>query len=104
MMPIHSEDESMRSIATLRNDYMKDFLDERHLIAYLSSQYRRLQLSSNLIQNIRDELKQLLFAPVDEQFYELLIHQVREHGEVKNNAEVEFFFRAEIDQLLKKHF
>src|SRR5690606_40144517 len=64
-------DERIRDLVRkLRNDLIKDFLDERILVPWLKDRYQVPDLSPVKVQLIRKELKTLLISPVDIHHYQ----------------------------------
>lgn len=90
-------------IRRLRNDLIKDFLDERNLIEYLSQQYRVHQLSLVKIAFIKKDLKELLIAPVDKVHYAPIINDFETSGTLSLAEGNEKLFYKEIEIILKKY-
>lgn len=90
-------------IRKLRNDLIKDFLDERTLIAYLSEQYKIMELSAIKVEFIKSELKQLLIAPVDLQWYKPIVDDFDATGSAALSEGNEKLFYKEIEAILKKY-
>lgn len=88
-------------IRKLRNDLIKDFLDERHLREYVSGRFGVRDLSDTKVEFIRKDLKELLISPVNVNHYEPLITQIRmtdsaavvEHNEPLFHQELDFLFK-----------
>jgi hypothetical protein len=64
-------------VRQLRNDLIKDFLDDRHLKEYVADHFRVRDLSTVKVEFIRRDLKELLISPVNVNYYEPLINQIR---------------------------
>ncbi len=90
-------------IRKLRNDLIKDFLDERNLIAYLAVQYKSIELSAVKIQFIKKDLKEMLIAPVDTTLYGPIINDFSETGSAALTEGNEKLFYREIDMVLQKY-
>jgi hypothetical protein len=90
-------------IRKLRNELIKDFLDERKLIEYLSEQYRVLQLSNVKIQFIKKDLRELLISPVDKTLYAPIINDYESTGSIALAEGNEKLFYKEIEGVLKKY-
>lgn len=90
-------------IRKLRNDLIKDFLDERNLIAYLSVQYKSIELSAVKIQFIKRDLKELLITPVDTIWYEPIIKDFTHTGSAALTEGNEKLFYREIETVLQKY-
>lgn len=89
-------------IRKLRNDLIKDFLDERILRHYLSSQYKIAELSPVKVEFIKADLRRLLISPVDVNLYGPIIENFDSHGTAALSEGNEKLFYKEIDGLLKK--
>lgn len=90
-------------IRKLRNDLIKDFLDERTLIAYLSEQYKIMELSTVKVEFIKAELKRQLIAPVDMEWYKPIVDEFNATGSAALSEGNEKLFYKEIEGLLKKY-
>lgn len=90
-------------IRKLRNDLIKDFLDERTLIAYLSTQYKIMELSAIKLEFIKAELKQLLIAPVNIEWYNPILEDFKATGSAALSEGNEKLFYKEIEGVLKKY-
>lgn len=90
-------------IRKLRNDLVKDFLDERNLIAYLSEQFRIMELSAIKIEFIKRDLKNLLIAPVDIAWYQPIVDDYHATGSASLSEGNEKLFYKEIETVLKKY-
>jgi hypothetical protein len=90
-------------IRKLRNDLVKDFLDERNLITYLSAQFRVIELSAIKIEFIKKDLKNLLIAPVDLNWYQPIIDDYNTTGSASLSEGNEKLFYKEIEMVLKKY-
>ena len=56
-------------VRKLRNDLIKDFLDERMLNEYMATQFRVKDLSPVKLEFIKKELKELLISPGSHFFF-----------------------------------
>lgn len=90
-------------IRKLRNDLIKDFLDERTLIAYLSEHYRIMELSNIKLEFIKKELKEMLITPVDINMYNPIIEDFKATGSAALSEGNEKIFYNEISAVLKKY-
>lgn len=72
-----SDEEIIDLIRKLRNDLIKDFLDERYLKAYFATHFNIRELSNIKIEFIKKSLKELLIAPVDVFHYKVIVDQVK---------------------------
>jgi len=90
-------------IRNLRNDLVKDFLDERNLLAYLSDHYKVHELSAIKLEFIKKDLKTLLIAPVNLEWYKPVIADFSTDGSASISEKNEKLFYQEIETILKKH-
>lgn len=90
-------------IRKMRNDLIKDFLDERYLLEYVGTNFNVREISKLKMELIRNDLKDLLIHPVSVPHYENLIRQIRETDSAAISAGNEGLFYREIESLLKRH-
>lgn len=90
-------------IRKLRNDLIKDFLDERNLIVYLSEQFRVMELSAIKVEFIKRDLKNLLIAPVDINWYKAIIDDYHATGSASLSEGNEKLFYKEIETVLRNY-
>jgi hypothetical protein len=97
-------DESILDVVRkLRNDLIKDFLDERFLKQYIDEQFRVKELSNVKIEFIKKDLKELLISPVNVNHYEPLINQIRETDSAALTETNEKLFYRELESVFKKY-
>jgi hypothetical protein len=94
---------TLELVRTLRNQLIKDFLDERILIEYLAGKYNKKELSNTRMAFVKKELGDLLIAPVDVQHYSSLIHEIEENQTASLSYKNESLFYKEIDSILSKY-
>ena len=90
-------------VRKLRNDLIKDFLDERYLREYVLNRYNVKELSPIKIEFIKQKLKQLLIAPVDTLHYLGLIKLIGETDTASLSEGNEQLFYMEIEAVLKNY-
>ena len=90
-------------IRKLRNDLIKDFLDERFLMEYLAGKYNIQELSKVKMEFIRNALKVLLIVPVDVKHYGSIISLIKETGTASLSEGNEQLFYEEVDNVLKHY-
>jgi hypothetical protein len=90
-------------IRKLRNDLIKDFLDERHLKDYLQNQFRIRELSTIKIEFIKRDLKELLISPVNLDHYEPVISQIKTSDSAAIAESNEQLFYKEVEAILKRY-
>ena len=91
-------------IRKIRNDLIKDFLDERYLLGYVGQQFNMQEISATRMEFLRRALKERLIHPVDVSHYAQLIEQIRATDTASLTAGNEKLFYAEIEKILKEHF
>jgi hypothetical protein len=90
-------------IRQLRNDLIKDFLDERNLKDYIANHFRINELSPIKIEFIKKDLKELLISPVNVYYYEPLIAHIRQTDSAALTENNEQLFYKELEMLFKRH-
>jgi hypothetical protein len=90
-------------VRKLRNDLIKDFLDERILVPWLKDRYQVPDLSPVKVQLIRKELKTLLISPVDIHHYQSLIEHVRTTGSAGISGGYEPLFYDELTRVFRRY-
>lgn len=98
-----TDDSILELVRKLRNDLIKDFLDERYLKAYFSSEYGVRELPPVKLELIRKALKELLISPVNTNHYQSLIEQIRETDSAAITEMNEVLFYREIEQIFKRY-
>jgi hypothetical protein len=89
-------------VRKLRNDLIKDFLDERHLREYVTNQFNIRDLSPIKVEFIKKDLKELLISPVNINHYSQLIHQVKTTDSAAISESNEQLFYKELETLFKR--
>lgn len=97
-----SDERILELVRKLRNDLIKDFLDERHLKDYVSNQFKVNDLSNIKIEFIKKELKELLISPVNTNHYQGLIDQIRETDSA-GLSENDTLFYKELEYIFKRY-
>ena len=98
-----TDDRILELVRKLRNDLIKDFLDERHLKAYLATHFRVNELSNVKIEFIKKDLKELLISPVNTSHYQGLIAQIRETDSAALTESNEPLFYKELELIFKRY-
>jgi hypothetical protein len=97
-------DESITDLVRkLRNDLIKDFLDERFLKEYIDVQFRVKDLSNVRIEFIKKDLKELMISPVDFVHYQPLITHIKLTDSAALTENNERLFYKELEKVLKRH-
>jgi hypothetical protein len=90
-------------VRKLRNDLIKDFLDERHLKEYVDQHFRMRELSPIKVEFIKKDLKELIIAPVNLNHYGSLINQIRLTDSAALAEVNEQLFYKEVEAILKRY-
>ena len=98
-----TEDRILELVRKLRNDLIKDFLDERYLREYLSNRFRISDLSNIKVEFIKKDLKELLISPVNTNHYQSLIDQIRETDSAGITETNEPLFYRELELIFKRY-
>ena len=97
------DEHTIELIRKIRNDLIKDFLDERFMISYLNTKYKMKELSKVKIELIRKALKELLISPVDVVHYSSLVEHIRQNESASLSERHEALFFDEVEMILKKY-
>ena len=90
-------------IRKVRNDLIKDFLDERYLREYAEQKFGIRDLALLRIEFVKAALREMLISPVDRVHYSRLMHQIRETDSASlSEGNDELFFR-DVEKVLKRH-
>ncbi len=98
-----SDEHRIDIIRSIRNDLIKDFLDEKNLITYFSEQYNLKELNTRRIEFIKKELKDLLIAPVDLAHYASLLLEMKQNGTASLTGKNDKLFYDELDKIFNRY-
>jgi hypothetical protein len=90
-------------VRKLRNDLIKDFLDDRYLKVYMSDHFRIRELSNLKVEFIRKDLKELLISPVNINHYAPLIDQIKHTDSAALTENNEQLFYKELEGVFKRY-
>lgn len=90
-------------VRKLRNDLIKDFLDERHLKDHLSHHFGVHELNNLKIEFIKKDLKELLISPVNINHYHSLITHIRTTDSAALPEVNEQLFYKELEVVFKRY-
>ena len=90
-------------VRKVRNDLIKDFLDERFLKDYIANKYGMKELTAVKIEFIKRDLKEFLIAPVNTDHYRTVVDQIRETNSASLSEGNDELFYSEVEQILKKY-
>ncbi|MGC3947101.1 MAG: hypothetical protein QM762_21715 [Chryseolinea sp.] len=98
-----TQDNDVDLIRKLRDDLVKDFLDERYLKEFIFENYNVRELPNVKLEFLRKELKELLQSSLDVQHYEPILSFLRETGsDTLADGQDELFFN-DIEKILKRY-
>ncbi|HEU5291670.1 MAG TPA: hypothetical protein VFU05_13565 [Cyclobacteriaceae bacterium] len=98
-----SEEHTLEIVRNLRNDLIKDFLDERNLVAYFSQRFNNHDLTAVKIEFMKKDFKQMLIDPVDTMLYKELIVQINETCSASITEKYSDLFLKDVEKVLKKY-
>lgn len=98
-----TQENTLELIRKLRNELIKDFLDERHLILYFSDKFNMRDLSRVKVEFLKKDLKQLLSDPIDVNHYQELISQINETCSASISEKYESLFLKDVEKVLRKY-
>jgi hypothetical protein len=98
-----SDESIIDLIRKLRNDLIKDFLDERHMKAYFATNFNVREISAIKIEFIKKALKELLISPVDVTHYQPIIEQIKTTETASLSEGNEQLFYKELEYLFKQY-
>jgi hypothetical protein len=98
-----SKEHTLEIVRGLRNDLIKDFLDERNLIAYFSERFNKHELTAVKIEFLKKDFKEMLISPVDIDHYKELIDQINETSSAAITEKYEDLFLKDVEKVLKKY-
>jgi hypothetical protein len=90
-------------IQKIRNDLVKDFLDERYLREYLADRYHVREISNVKVEFIKKELKELLQVPLDKTHYDSLLTRLEQTDATTLAEGDDQLFYSEIEKILRRY-
>jgi hypothetical protein len=85
----------------LRNDLIRDFLDERFLRDYVQSKYHH-SISQVKLEFIRKDLKELYLSPVNTSHYKPLIEEIHSHERTSLVGNEQLFYR-DVESIFERY-
>lgn len=98
-----SNEDSVEIIRKLRNDILKDFLDERYLREYLVTKFNVKELSNIKVEFIKKDLKELLLTPLDLVHYQKVLEEARDSDPNGISEADDRLCYTEIEKVLIRH-
>lgn len=99
-----SEVDIIELITKLRNDLIRDFLDERFLKEYFRTKYHIPDISNVKLEFIKKDLKDLYLSPIDTQHYKSLIDEIQANEKTSMEEGNEQLFYKEVESIFHKYF
>jgi hypothetical protein len=90
-------------IRNVRNDLIKDYLDERNLIIYFESRYNIHDLTPVKIEFIKRDLREHLIAPVNVEHYKSIFDTIRESGSAALSEGNEQLFYKDLENIFRNY-
>ena len=90
-------------IQKLRDDLVKDFLDERYLKEFIFENYNVRELTNIKLEFIKKELKEMLQTPLDMEHYEPIFTHLKETDSDSLGEDNDQLFYIEIEKVLKRY-
>lgn len=101
--PQWTQDNDVELIRKLRDDLVKDFLDERYLKEFIFENYNVRELSNVKLEFVRKELKELLQSPLDVNHYDPILSYLRDTGSASLADGQDQLFYIDIEKILKRY-
>ena len=98
-----TQEHTLDVVRKLRNDLIKDFLDERNLVSYFSERFNMHELNRVKVEFMKSDLKQMLISPVDTVHYKDLIDQINDTCSASITEKYGDLFLKNVEQVLKKY-
>jgi hypothetical protein len=90
-------------IRKVRNDLIKDFLDEAYLRTYYKENYNVKIFSPIKLEFLKKDLKELLISPVNKAYYQPVMKSIRENDSASLSILHEELFYNEIENCISKY-
>lgn len=90
-------------IRKIRNDLIKDLLDEHALKAYIASNFNAREPNRIKLELLRQELRELLIQPVDVLHYAALIDQIHTTGIASLARGNERLFYEDVERVVRSY-
>ncbi len=96
-------DNDVELIRKLRDDLVKDFLDERYLKEFIHENYNVRELSNVKLEFLRKDLKALLLSPLDLEHYEPILTYLKQTSSDSLDDGQDELFYNDIEKVLKRY-
>jgi hypothetical protein len=98
-----SDEDIKDLVLKLRNDLIKDFLDESHLKEYLATNFNMRELTGIKIEFIKKALKELLITSLDEVHYQSIVDDIKNTNSAALTEGNEKLFYKELELIFKRY-
>lgn len=98
-----SEENIIGLIRKLRNDLIKDFLDDQHLKEYILRNFNNQVMPPIKLELLKQDLKRLLSTPVDVAHYSGLMKLIQETDTASLSEGNEQLFYSEVENVIKDY-
>ncbi len=96
-------DSLLETLLNVRNDLIKDFLDERHLRAHFATRFSIQELSDRKVAFIKKALMEKLEEPLNENHFKSLIDELRDTGSDELKEEDHGLFYKELEMIFRNY-
>src|SRR5690606_17318311 len=90
-------------VKKVRNDLIRDFLDERFLREHVRSQHPYSEISSVKVQFIRKGLKELYASEIIRAHYKPLIDEIQTHERISLSEGNEVLFYRDVESVFERY-
>lgn len=98
-----SDDAIINLIRDMRNELIKDYLDERNLRTYFASRYNVQDLSAVKIEFIKRDLREYLIAPVNVMHYKTIFDTIHESDSAALSEGNEQLFYKDLENIFRNY-
>ena len=98
-----SDDAIINLIRDVRNELIKDYLDERNLRTYFASRYNVQDLSAVKIEFIKRDLRDYLIAPVNVTHYKTIFDTIHESDSAALSEGNEQLFYKDLENIFRNY-
>lgn len=98
-----SDEAILDLIRVVRNDLIKDYLDERNLREYFKSRYSITELSNVKVEFIKRDLRDYLIAPVNPDHYKPIIESIQQAGKAALAEGNEQLFYKDLEAIFRNY-
>ncbi len=96
-------DSLLVSLLNVRNDLIKDFLDERHLRGHFATRFSIQELSDRKVAFIKKALMEKLQEPLNEKYYKPLLDDLRSTGAEELSEDDHTLIYKELEMIFRNY-